>query len=298
MSHRLRRNLLLTAVLAVIVGVGWTVRKQAVQESAMRESYALPKTYQQMRNGIMVLCYHRILGDNVPTKVIRDLSPNSQLHEFNVPADQFAQQMKYLHDHHVKVITSDQMARMVHHHQPIRGKYAVLSFDDIDRTVIDHAVPVMNRYKFPFTAFIITGNTGEYREGTQLATWSQINAARKTTNGRMELGLHTHDMHHLNAHMQPVFMQPHFYGKFQRDFAQSKRDLVRHTGVRANSFAFPYGAGTDQINQFLAQQKLAWVATLDTGLVTDDTDLNETPRVIVNHESWPSIAHWFQSSAS
>jgi len=294
MSRRLRRGLLAVVLLAVIGGIGWTVRSQAVEQHAMKESYALPAEYEKMSNGIMVLCYHRILGDDWSTRTIRGLSPNSQLHEFNVPADQFAQQMAYLHNHHVKVISADTMAAMVQRHQPIRGKYAVLSFDDIDRTVIDHAVPVMNKYKFPFTAFIITGNTGEYREGTQLATWSQINAAKKSTHGRMTLGLHTHDMHHLNAHMQPVFMQPHYYGKFKRDFALSKRELVRHTGDReANSFAFPYGSGTQHINQFLAQQKLAWVATLDTGIVTDDTNLNETPRVIVNHESWPSIAHWF-----
>lgn len=293
MSQRLRRGLLTLILLAVVLGVGWTIRKQAVAQHTMQESYALPQQYQKMDHGIMVLCYHRILGNNWSTQVIRDLSPNSQLHEFNVPADKFAEQMKYLHDHHVKVISADTMARMVERHQPIRGKYAVLSFDDIDRTVLDHAVPVMNRYKFPFTAFIITGNTGEYREGTQLATWKQIQAAQRTTAGRMTLGLHTHDMHHLNAHMQPVFMQPHYAGKFQKDFAISKRELAAHTGTHANSFAFPYGSGTAQIDRFLAQQKLAWVATLDTGLVTDDTDLNATPRVIVNSDSWPSIAKWF-----
>lgn len=294
MSHRLRRGLLTVLLLAVVLGVGWTIRKQAVEQHAMQESYALPAKYEKMSNGIMVLCYHRILGDNWQTQLIRGLSPNSQLHEFNVPADKFADQMAYLHRHHIKVISADTMARMVHQDQPIRGKYAVLSFDDIDRTVLDHAVPVMNKYKFPFTAFIITGNTGQYREGTQLATWKQIQAAQKITGGRMTLGLHTHNMHHLNAHMQPVFMQPHYYGKFKKDFNRSRQELTAHTGTHPDSFAFPYGSGTTAINRFLASQKLAWVATLDTGLVTDNTNLNETPRVIVNSDSWPSIARWFR----
>ncbi|HIW71287.1 MAG TPA: polysaccharide deacetylase family protein [Candidatus Levilactobacillus faecigallinarum] len=295
MSRRLRRGLLIGILVVIIFGIGWNVHQQAVKQTAQKESYALPPRYEKMQNGIMVLCYHRILGNDWSTQLIRDLSPNSQLHEFNVPANQFAQQMAYLHKHRVKVIRADTMSRMVKSGKPIHGKYAVLSFDDIDRTVLDHAVPVMNKYKFPFTAFIITGNTGDYREGTQLATWSQINRARQTTNGRMTLGLHTHNLHHLNAHMQPVFMQPHYSGKFRRDFALSNRELTKHTGYHADSFAFPYGSGTDAINGFLAQQRLAWVATLDTGIVTDTTNLNETPRVIVNHESWPSIAHWFKN---
>ncbi|MGP4115730.1 polysaccharide deacetylase family protein [Levilactobacillus zymae] len=293
MTRRLRRGLLVLLFLALILGFGWTYQHKAAKQQATKESYALPARYEKMSNGIMVFCYHRILGDNWTTRIIRGLSTNSQLHEFNVPADQFTAQMKYLHDHHVKVISAETMVKMVRNDQPIHGKYAVLSFDDIDRTVIDHAVPVMNRYKFPFTTFIITGNTGRYREGTQLATWSQIRAAEKASQGRMTLGLHTHNLHYLNSHMEPIFMQPHYTGKFERDFAVSKQELKAHTGVTGNSFAFPYGAGTDAIDAFLARQRLTWVATLDSGIVTDNTDLNATPRVIINHESWPSIQKWF-----
>ncbi|QMU09034.1 polysaccharide deacetylase family protein [Levilactobacillus suantsaii] len=292
MTRRLRFCLLIGLFTCLILGLGWTTHHQATHQHATQESYALPKRYQQVKNGIMVFCYHRILGDSWSTRLVQGLSTNSQLHEFNVPADQFSAQMKYLHDHHVKVISAATMVRLVQQKRPLKGKYVVLSFDDIDRTVLDHAVPVLNHYRYPFTTFIITGNTGRYREGTQLATWSQIKAARRTTYGRMTLGLHTHNLHYLDAHMTPVFMHPHATGKFKRDFAQSKRDLVHHTGVTGDSFAFPYGAGTDAINAFLARQRLTWVATLDAGITTDDTDLNATPRVIVNHQSWPSIQRW------
>lgn len=294
MKRRTRQGLLIALVLTLVFSLGWTYQRQASKQHQTEESYALPARFKHMKNGIMVFCYHRVLKHSVPTEIAQTLSNNSQLHEFNVPADEFAAQMAFLKKHHVNVISATTMTRMVQSHRPITGKYVVLTFDDIDRSVIDNAIPVMRHYNFPFTTFIITGNTGMYREGSQMATWKEIKAAQDDAGELMTLGLHTHNLHHLTAKMQPVFLQPHYYGKFQRDFAKSVQELKDHTGVTATSFAYPYGGSTAQINNFLAQQDLNWVDTLDSGIVTSDTNLNETPRLIVNHESWPSIRNWLK----
>ncbi|WP_203642553.1 polysaccharide deacetylase family protein [Levilactobacillus andaensis] len=289
-----RQWLLIGLLFTVIFSLGWTYHHQASQQSRTQESYALPARYQQLKDGIMIFCYHRILADSLPTRIAQGLSTNSQLHEFNVPASEFAAQMKYLHDHHIKVISSHEMTQLVRSHRPIRGKYVVLTFDDIDRSVSDNALPVMKKYDLPFTAFVITGNTGKYREGSQMATWQEIRQAQDIAGDRLILGLHTHDLHHLNANFQPIFTQPHYTGKFERDFARSRNELRTHTGVTATSFAYPYGGGTPAISHFLSQQDLSWVATLNSGIVTDDTDLNDTPRLVVNQESWPSIRDWLK----
>lgn len=294
--RHLRQGLLAILLVTLVFSLGWTYQQQAGKQHQTADSYALPKRYAKMKDGIMVFCYHRVLKNDVSTQVAETLSNNSQLHEFNVPANQFAEQMAFLHKHHVKVISATTMARMVQSHRPIKGKYVVLTFDDIDRSVIDNAIPVMRHYQFPFTAFIITGNTGEYREGSQMATWAQIKQAQDDAGELMTLGLHTHNLHHLTAKMQPVFLQPHYFGKFERDFAKSADELKAHTGVTATSFAYPYGSGDTQINNFLAQQDLDWVATLDSGIVSSQTNLNETPRLIVNHDSWPSLKAWLATS--
>jgi len=108
-SRRLRQWLLIGLLLTLVFSLGWTYHHQADQQVHAQESYALPARYRQLKDGIMVFCYHRVLADTVPTKLAQSLSTNSQLHEFNVPVDKFAEQMKFLHDHHVKVISSQQM---------------------------------------------------------------------------------------------------------------------------------------------------------------------------------------------
>lgn len=291
---RSRRKLLIWAVaILIVVGMGFTVQKNFEFNREKDTNYALPADDAKNKNGIIIFCYHRILKNTPGVDISRVLSSNSQLHDFDVPADQFASQMTYLHKHHVKVISSAEMARMKASHQPIKGKYVVLTFDDIDRTMIDNALPTMKKYHLPFTVFIITGNTGRYREGTQLATWSQIRGAKKQAGDLMTLGLHTHDMHYLTKKFNPIFDQPKEYHRFTQDFATSKREMKQHMGINADMFAYPYGSGPDRINRFLSRQHLtSGIATLNVGIVTDQTSMNQLPRMIINHESWPSIRTW------
>ncbi|VDG18995.1 polysaccharide deacetylase [Lactobacillus kunkeei] [Lactiplantibacillus mudanjiangensis] len=288
-----RKGLIWLLALLVVVAMGFTVKQNFQFNKGGNEDYALRPEDARAKNGIIIFCYHRILKNTAGVQLSKILSSNSQLHDFDVPLDQFAAQMKTLHEQHVKVISSAQMAQMKASGKPIKGKYVVLTFDDIDRTTIDNAMPIMKKYHMPFTTFVITGNTGRYREGTQLATWSQIKAAKKSAGSLMTLGLHTHDMHYLTKKFTPIFDQPHEYQNFKRDFALSKRELKAHMGVTAKMFAYPYGSGPKRINNFLSKQHLTeGIATLDVGIVTDETAMNNLPRMIVNGNSWPSIKKW------
>ncbi|UQS84970.1 polysaccharide deacetylase family protein [Apilactobacillus apisilvae] len=300
MSRRTRKIIVAIVAVIVVILMSFTVRKAIQYDKGSSENYALDKSAEKQKNGILVFCYHRILKNNFGVNVSRTLSTNSQLHDFNVPSNDFANQMKFLHDHHIKVISGSEMVKMTNSNKPIKGKYAVLSFDDIDRTTIDNAIPIMKKYKFPFTTFIITGNTGRYREGTQLATWNQIHEAQKEAGNLMTIGLHTHNMHYLTHKLIPIFNLPQNYERFTRDFQKSRQDLYNHTGTRGDSFAYPYGGGTHRTNHFLQTQHLGWIATLDGGVVYNDgngnhLDLQYTPRMIINSNSWPSIKHWYST---
>lgn len=295
---RSSRKLLIWAVAAlIIVGMGFTVQQNFQFNREKDTNYALPKELKSQKNGIIIFCYHRILKNTAGVDISRVLSSNSQLHDFDVPADQFKAQMTYLHRHHVRVISVAQMAALKASYKPIRGKYVVLTFDDIDRTMIDNALPVMQAYHLPFTTFVITGNTGRYREGTQLATWDQIKGAKRRAGDLMTVGLHTHNMHYLTKKFTPIFDQPKEYHRFKRDFKTSQKELQAHMGIKATMFAYPYGSGPQRINDFLTRQHLpAGIATLNVGIVDEQTPMNQLPRMIINHESWPSIRTWLSKS--
>jgi poly-beta-1,6-N-acetyl-D-glucosamine N-deacetylase len=297
MSRKQRKIIVGIISIIIVVLMSFTIHKSVQYDKGSSEYYGLSRQERQVKNGILVFCYHRILKNNLGVSISRTLSTNSQLHDFNVPANEFKQQMKFIHRHHIKVISGAKMVKMVNSKHRIKGKYVVLSFDDIDRTTIDNAIPTMKKYKYPFTTFIITGNTGRYREGTQLATWKQINAAKKDAGNLMTIGLHTNNMHYLTSSLVPIFNLPKNYHRFTKDFVKSRENLKKHTGLYGDSFAYPYGGGTQRISNFLRKQNLSWVGTLDSGVIfnfghNNHSDLIYTPRMIINDNSWPSIKKW------
>ncbi|GLB47244.1 intercellular adhesion protein [Philodulcilactobacillus myokoensis] len=294
MKRSTRKILVWIGAIIVVIGLSFAIKQNVQYDKGGNENYALDRKSEAQKNGILVFCYHRVLQNTPGVQIARALSNNSQLHDFEVPLNQFKSQMKFLKQHHIKVISSAEMVKMVNGHKPIKGKYAVLSFDDIDVTTVENAIPVMRKYHYPFTTFVITGNTGRYREGTQLATWPEIQRSKRLSGNLMTLGLHTNNMHYLTPQLIPIFNLPQNYHRFTVDFGISKKTMYKKMKVHSNSFAYPYGGGTNRTNDFLHSQHLSWVATLDGGVITKKTNLQYTPRMIINSNSWPSIAHWYE----
>ncbi|AEV95819.1 polysaccharide deacetylase family protein [Pediococcus claussenii] len=282
------------AIVLVVIGIflAISVRSSIKFELGNKVSYEVPSRYQRVPSGIMVFCYHRVLKDTRTVRLSEDLSSNSQFHDFNVNSNDFKNQMTYLHQHHIEVISTKKMIQLISSHRPLHHRYVVLTFDDIDRTTVDNALPVMLKFHYPFTVSIITGNTGEYRAGTKLATWSQIIQMKKKAGDLIDFGVHTNNMHYLTSNGTPVFNVPSNFSRFKGDYALSQKVLKKEIGSKTNIFTYPYGSGDTQVQSFLQEQPLKVIYTLNTGIVRRHSDLKNTPRIIVNSNSWPSIKKW------
>ncbi|WP_461242679.1 polysaccharide deacetylase family protein [Secundilactobacillus muriivasis] len=289
------RKWLLGIFLVLFVSVlSVNVYKKVTFERGIHENFALASADQQIKNGIMVLCYHRILNDTAAVSTMEHLTPNNQLHAYNVNLSEFKQQMTFLQRHHVRVISTAQMVTMLKKHRTVHGKYAVITFDDVDRTLTENAAPVLKRHGYPFTASIITGTTGRYIGGEQLASWPEVLKMKRQVGGLLTLGVHTNNMHYL-VKGTPVFNLRKHYLAFKQDYATSQRVLKAKTGQTSPIFTYPYGSGTSQVENFLlTQRRLQVIYTLNNGIVTSRSNLKLTPRMIVNRDSWKSIAKWLE----
>lgn len=293
MGKKTRLGILIGVIIAFLTILAISVHHNIKYELGNRPDYAISKRDEQIKNGVMVLCYHRILAANEIVKFDQQVSPNSQFHDFNVNLSQFKHQMDVIQAHHVKVLAMPQLIKLVEKHRPIHGRYVVITFDDIDRTMIDNALPVLLKHHYPFTDSIITGNTGWYKDGTKLATWPAIRRMKKRAGNLVTFAVHTNRMHYLVDHGTPVFNLPNNFVRFKRDYAVSQQVLKQKLGHRSPIFTYPYGSGTPQVQKFLDERPgLKAILTLNNGLVTTHSDLKETPRVIVNSSSWPSISKW------
>lgn len=107
-------------------------------------------------------------------------------------------------------------------------KVVILSFDDNRKGDITYAKPILDKYGFKATFFIICGKTTD--KGAM--NWQDIAAMR---NDGMDIESHTMTHRHLN-HLSA--------NALNFEIAGSKQCLLSH-GYRATSFAYPYDEGAD-----------------------------------------------------
>lgn len=165
----------------------------------------------------LVLCYH-VIG---PSR--SDLS---------VPASVFERQIRAFLDQGLEPAVASALL------QEHGGGRLVVTFDDGYRSILDEALPILDRLGVPGTVFVATQFVGgtvavapRHLDPTALA-WSDLAAL---VEGGWEVGSHsvTHSfLPNLDAELAA------------RELTESKEAIERNLGTACRAFAYPYGAST------------------------------------------------------
>lgn len=150
----------------------------------------------------------------------------------------------------------------------------VLTFDDGFASFYDIALPILDRYGFTATVFIVTGHMGGRNDWDQplqalkllpLLSWAQ---AADVAKAGSEIGSHT------RTHRDLRYCLPH---EARDEISTSLSDIKQHLGIVAQSFAYPYG-GVNNIAQELASRDFRASCTTELRRANGDP-LNLLPRV-------------------
>lgn len=277
--------------ISIVIFMGISEYKAKEAQIHVQKEISSGKLSQQElhSNGILVLCYHRVSYSNkdLSTKIALDLSNNEQLHEYTVSKGQLKRQVEYLQKHDVRIISVQKAISLIRSNQPLKHKYVVFTFDDVDRTVVDNVKPLFHEMgNLPFTVFVVTGNTGRYDNGTELATWKVLKEIIGQKN--VTLGVHTNDMHYLSGNT-PALKVKGNYHKFVKDYYKSEKVFKEHIGHKTPFFAYPYGEGTPREQRFLAQHGM-YTFSLQNGVIQQGQDLSQPlPRTMIDSKAWNQI---------
>jgi peptidoglycan/xylan/chitin deacetylase (PgdA/CDA1 family) len=162
---------------------------------------------------------------------------------YRIPASRFARQMAWLHRRHYPVITLEEFARDRRAYRLPPARAVIVTFDDgyADNGAL--AQPILRRYGFPATIFLVSGAVGGTNQwdrdgelvGRPLLTWSDIQTLRAAG---VSFGAHTRN-HVPLTEVSPV--------EVTCEVAGSRADLEQALGSPACLFAYPHGrhdAGT------------------------------------------------------
>ena len=198
-------------------------------------------TWQRLTHGVPILMYHAVGHDTeAPSRYV-------------VPVRRFAQHMAWLKWLRYHVLSLDEFLHYRRTYRLPPARSVVITLDDgyADNSTL--AYPVLRRYGFPATIFLVTdkvGGTNDWDEnggvgGRRLMSWSDI---RGLLRGGVRFGGHTR--HHPSLKTIATHQA-------QEEVEGSRADLERELKTPVHAFAYPYGVYNSE-TQALVQQAGYW----------------------------------------
>ena len=189
--------------------------------------------------------YHRIAHDRSERR-------------YTVLAGNFEQQLVFLRDHDYQVITLDAVVDALDGRTSLPEKSIVLTFDDGFRDTVEYACPILRRFGYSATFFLISGLMGRSNEWMQreghksspLIDWSD---ARNLFAEGFVVGSHSVSHPSLPAVDLPAA---------RREIEGSKQTLEQQLSVPIKYFAYPYGRFNHSIQEVV--REVGYVAACST----------------------------------
>ena len=225
--------------------------------------------------GITILSYHSI--DDHATGI-------------SVPPQLFEAQMRTLARMGCRTFTMAEVADSLATRRPFPPRSVAITFDDAFSNVATIAAPIMARYKFTATVYVITGmigrvtqwsNRGAALPALPIMTWPQIEAL--SARG-IEIGAHT-VTHRFLTHCKP--------DEITRELGESRATLEHQLGVPVRAFAYPQGDYNRAVVAATRAAGYTIAATIDQGRAQPDSYPLRLPRLHVGTNTTPAVMRAF-----
>jgi len=197
----------------------------------------------------------------------------------------FERQMRLLYQQGFQVVPLGQLVSSLRNSQALPDKSVVITFDDGLESVYASAFPVLERFGFPATVFLVAGYCGKSNDWPSqppkvprfpLMTWTQI---KELDRHGIDFGAHT--LTHPRLDRVPP-------GELEREVLESKTAIEDQLGHEVSLFSYPCGR-CNQASAELVGQAYAGACTTRLGMVTPDSDPLALARVDAYYVQQPQI---------
>lgn len=233
-----RWGLVVTMLMAMMLLAGCQndpVTKTAAHDAEPVATAATPSAEEPVKNGVSVLMYH----------MIADIADNDAV----LAPDHFRAQMQFLKDNGYHPITLQQLDEYIRNGTPLPEKPVCITFDDGYADNYEIVYPIMKKFGFPWTIFVITNDVGK----SGRVTWEQLKEMQASG---VTVANHTF------SHPQMTYIP----AKTQREEVElTQQALAEHLGIENTYFCYPYGLYNDTLKGILRENGITLAVTMDPG---------------------------------
>jgi peptidoglycan/xylan/chitin deacetylase (PgdA/CDA1 family) len=206
-----------------------------------------------------ILVYHHIVpGHGSGSELARALF---------VTPEAFEDQLKFLKDKGYQSISFDDLADYLQYGLPLPERPVILSFDDGWENQFTYAFPLLQKYGFTGTFYVVT----EYLDHQNLMSIAELKTMMAAG---MTIGCH--------SRTHPALTGLGSTG-LQSEIAGSKAWLEQRLGVAVDTFAYPYGAYNATVVAATKAAGFRTARTVDDGYHYTPDSLEVLDAVIYQH---------------
>jgi peptidoglycan/xylan/chitin deacetylase (PgdA/CDA1 family) len=158
------------------------------------------------------------------------------MQRYRVDPEQFEQQLKYLSDSGYYSVTWEKWLQAMFTRRPLEGRPIAITFDDGYTDFYQYAWPLLKKYGFSATVFLVTDLVGKantwdevYGEHIQLMDWNEI---KELHDQGIEFGSHSAN------HKALTSLTP---DEIVKEGIISRSTLKQQLDARVDIIAYPYG---------------------------------------------------------
>jgi peptidoglycan/xylan/chitin deacetylase (PgdA/CDA1 family) len=227
------------------------------------------ESWRRLTRGTAILMYHAFGRPDEPAG------------RFVVPASLFERQLRWLARRRRPVLRLDELAAGREQDRLTPAGAVVITMDDgyVDNREL--AVPLLRRFRFPATIFVVSGRIGGIADwdgagdlsGRRLLDWDGLRALHESG---VAVGAHTRSHPRL----------PELEERAACDEIEGSRtELTEELGTPATSFSYPYGRVSDDSVAAVARAGFGCACGIERGLNYPGTPLLQLRRVPVDGDA-------------
>jgi len=218
-------------------------------------------------------------------------APNGRTTCLDVTEEAFARQMAFLHARGFHVIRLAELADILRRGEKVKPRTVVITFDDGYDNNYTKAFPVLKKYGFPATIFVIAGRLGEdydVARGVSARIMTPQMMQDMVASGLIDIGSHTKHHYYLPYVRNEALLWEEIRG--------SKTFLESAVGVPVVALAYPLGGYTRRTEEMARRAGYAVAVTTNRKDSRDNVDLYALKRIRISHSSGHMLVFFLEAS--
>lgn len=244
------------------------------------------KDYQVLKNTV-IPPLNEYTPKAVPILMYHHLMPREDMSETDLkngailPKENFVAQMSYLHQNNYTTITLRDLYQYFNGSKELPAKRVLITFDDGYQSNYIYAYPILKKYGFVGTQFIMTGTIEPENIVAGVIpkfSWDEINKSQDV----FEFHSHTHDLHYLDQGKSYVLAKD--LELVRQDLKLSLKTLKERNLGRKKAFSYPYGQYNADIINLLQELGFNMAVTVKPGKADKNQSLLELKRINITRK--------------